>query len=138
MKVGDLKKMLEHIDDDLEVVIPVHRGTPSVGPHPTVDVQSVGSGFDWDAGRLFVSSKEKLSVEDDFTKWARQFLNWCIDTYYGCLMEGDKKRLSRNLRYYFERIMEESGYGATFEKQLEKTEKLRQEAKEARKRARGK
>lgn len=138
MKVRELKNLLDLYDDDLEVVIPVHKGTPSVGATPTIPVQCVGSGIDWDNGKLFFRPEDKLSVEDDFTKWAREYLNHSIDTYYGSLMTGDKKQLSRNLRYYFEQIMEKSGYGKTFEKQLEKTETIRQEAIAARKKAQGK
>lgn len=49
--------------DELNVVIRVER-VGTVGAVPTVDVNGVFVGFDWDAGKLFLTTKEFLRETD--------------------------------------------------------------------------
>jgi hypothetical protein len=49
--------------DDLQVVIPVYR-VGSVGGTSYVNVKSVTTGFDWDAGRIFLNTEERLREID--------------------------------------------------------------------------
>lgn len=47
--------------DDWKVVIPVRR-IGSIGGTPCVNIESVSTGFDWDAGKIFLNTKEELRV----------------------------------------------------------------------------
>lgn len=49
--------------DDLNVVIQVERAG-TVGSTPTVDVERVWTGIDWDSGKIFLSTKELLREID--------------------------------------------------------------------------
>jgi len=49
--------------DDWKVVIPVRR-IGSIGGTPCVDIELVSAGFDWDAGKIFLNTKEELRVID--------------------------------------------------------------------------
>lgn len=47
-----------------KVVIPIKR-VGTVGGSPSVEVESVGLGFDWDKGKLFITTKENLRIVDE-------------------------------------------------------------------------
>jgi hypothetical protein len=49
--------------DDWKVVIPVRR-IGSIGGTPCVNIESVSAGFDWDSGKVFLSTKESLREID--------------------------------------------------------------------------
>ena len=49
--------------DDWRVVIPVYR-VGAVGGTPCVNIELVSAGFDWDAGKIFLNTKEELRVID--------------------------------------------------------------------------
>ena len=67
MKVSDLKKALERMRDDGDVVIPVTLAHSSMGGKPSVDVTQVHAGFDWDHGKVFIYPDAKLyPVGDEF------------------------------------------------------------------------
>lgn len=67
MTVAELRRTLERMRDDDVVVIPVTLPHSTMGGRPTVAVVSVGQGFDWDRGKLFLSPAAKLHpVGDDF------------------------------------------------------------------------
>ncbi|QYC52434.1 hypothetical protein [Salmonella phage SSBI34] len=59
MKVNDLIELLWTCDPDADVVIPVEVGHITIGALPTVGVEGVSNGFDWDSGKVF------LKVSDD-------------------------------------------------------------------------
>lgn len=56
MKVKELKELLSKMDENHEVVIPVESGTVTIGQHPSVTVEYVRQGFDWDTGKVFLSN----------------------------------------------------------------------------------
>lgn len=67
MKVADLKKALERMRDDDEVVIPVTLAHSSMGGKPSVAVTQVHAGFDFDRGKVFIYPDAKLyPVGDEF------------------------------------------------------------------------
>jgi hypothetical protein len=62
MKLSELISLLERhykLSGDQEVVIPVHI-TGSIGTRPSVPVNNINVGFDWDKGYLFLEPSEKL------------------------------------------------------------------------------
>ena len=67
MKVSELKKALERMNDDAEFVIPVMLPNATMGGTPTVSVTQVFGGFDWDKGKVFASPSARLyPVGDEF------------------------------------------------------------------------
>jgi hypothetical protein len=62
MNTNELILKLQYADD-LQVVIPVYR-VGSVGGTSYVNVKSVTTGFDWDAGRIFLNTEERLREID--------------------------------------------------------------------------
>lgn len=60
MKVSDLKKALERLRDDDDVVIPVTLAHGTIGASPSVPVTQVQDGFDWDRGKVFICPDAKL------------------------------------------------------------------------------
>lgn len=68
MKRKELQDMLSHyvnprsLDD--EVVIKVTLPYTTVGGTPYVKVTGVNSGFDWDAGKLFLLPESPLTLSD--------------------------------------------------------------------------
>jgi hypothetical protein len=59
MNVGELKKQLENIKDDNDVVVVVKDGS-IVGGTPCVGVRSVSIGIDWDNGKLMLYTDKPL------------------------------------------------------------------------------
>jgi hypothetical protein len=61
MKVGELKRLLELMEtpDDLEVVVAI-SSPGTIGATPSVCVDKVAKGFDWNTGRLFLYPAESL------------------------------------------------------------------------------
>jgi hypothetical protein len=62
MNTNELILKLQYADD-LQVVIPVYR-VGAVGGTSYVNVKSVTTGFDWDAGRIFLNTEERLREID--------------------------------------------------------------------------
>ena len=64
MKVGELKKRLEHVNDEEEVRIEIKMPFTTVGGIPTVGVKFAHSGFDWDNGKFMLTPEENLTPAD--------------------------------------------------------------------------
>lgn len=65
MRVSELKRILERMRDDDEVVIPIATMAGSVGPKPTVSVTSALQGNDWDRGKLMICTEAPLHIAGD-------------------------------------------------------------------------
>lgn len=75
MKVKDLKAWLENTHDEYEVVIPVVR-LDTIGPMPSVKLESASNGFDWDHGKFILHAESKLrEITADEVKALRKRLN---------------------------------------------------------------
>lgn len=66
MRVSEFRAALERRtpSDDL-VVIPVETMAVSVGPTPTVSIQGIAGGFDWNQGKLLLIPEGKLHRCDE-------------------------------------------------------------------------
>jgi hypothetical protein len=68
MNVGELKCLLEHVNDTKEVTIIVSK-PGSIGATPHVKIRDAGIGIDWD-GHMFMLYPEKpLIVKREEEKW---------------------------------------------------------------------
>lgn len=65
MLVSELKRALEHLKDNDEVVVPVKTMSGSVGGHPFVHVKSVHAGHAWDAGKVFIYPEQDVHIVGD-------------------------------------------------------------------------
>jgi hypothetical protein len=77
MKVKDLKRRLEYLSDEDELVIPLAK--PGIGSRPSVSVKSVSGGIAWDSGKVFLSSESPLVIKTESENafdLSREFLMW--------------------------------------------------------------
>ena len=80
MKVSELKRILEHVRDENEVMIAIKLPYSTVGAIPMVAVKSAQNGFDWENGKFILRAEEELSPADrDFAQQMRDMqekLGW--------------------------------------------------------------
>lgn len=66
--VQDLKQVIDHLVEgglgDQPVGIVVHEEGVVLGPTPTVPIQWVSAGFDWDAGQILIQPQTRLKKDD--------------------------------------------------------------------------
>jgi hypothetical protein len=111
VKVKELIDQLQRMrDQEAEVVIHVDPGYGSVGPSPNIEVISASGGFDWDAGKVFIDTKEKLYTNiDEVRKEAgklQKILGWYVSSKTGsCGM--DSKGFNRIVKQMMEDIVKE-------------------------------
>jgi len=69
MKVSELKRILEHVRDENEVMIAIKLPYSTVGAIPMVAVKTAQNGFDWENGKFILRAEEELSPADrDFAQ----------------------------------------------------------------------
>lgn len=61
MKASELKRILERIKDDHEVMIAITLPYTTVGARPMVAVKHAYLGFDWEAGKFILAPDEELT-----------------------------------------------------------------------------
>jgi len=100
MKVSDLKRILEHIKDDDEVMIAVKLPYATVGAIPMVTVKSATSGFDWESGKFILRPEEELTPADrDFAKQMKEMQDkWGWAEYENRGLQAEIKRLRKQLK----------------------------------------
>jgi len=80
MKVSELKRILEHVRDENEVMIAIKLPYSTVGAIPMVAVKTAQNGFDWENGKFILRAEEELSPADrDFAQQMRDMqeqLGW--------------------------------------------------------------
>jgi len=64
MKVVDLKRVLEHTNDDSDVMIAIKLPYTTVGAIPMVGVKYAVNGFDWESGKFIITPVENLTPAD--------------------------------------------------------------------------
>jgi hypothetical protein len=66
MKTLDLKKILNRVDEDMDIHIAARGPNTAVGPTPTVKLKSASCGIDWDRSRFMLWAEKPLfhSAED--------------------------------------------------------------------------
>lgn len=64
---GELQSQLEDIDDDKEVKVIVREH--GVGPTPSVGIDSINVGFDWDHDIILMKPEEGLRVAENLTDY---------------------------------------------------------------------
>lgn len=62
MKVSELIEVLQQVDGNLDVAIPVELGHVTMGGQPYRTILRVDQGFDWDSGKVFLKPEDKLTV----------------------------------------------------------------------------
>jgi hypothetical protein len=73
MKVHELKRILERIDDYEQVMVLIKLPYSTVGSRPMVPVKFANSGFDFEAGKFIIIPDEDLTPSDrDFAKQMRE------------------------------------------------------------------
>jgi hypothetical protein len=99
MKVSELKVILEHEDDNLDVMILINLPYTTVGSRPMVGIESIHGGFDWEAGRLMIKPTEGLTPTDrDFAKQMKDMqdkLGW--SDYENRNLKAEIKKLRAKL-----------------------------------------
>jgi hypothetical protein len=99
MKVSELKAILEHEDDNLDVMILISLPYVTVGSRPMVGIESIHGGFDWEAGRLMIKPTEGLTPTDrDFAKQMKDMqdkLGW--SDYENRNLKAEIKKLRAKL-----------------------------------------
>lgn len=103
MKASDLFKKLSYYNERIlesnEVVIQIKLPFVTVGPQPTVTVEHVSFGFDWDAGKFIIAPIEPLTPSDrDFEKTLKDMQTKCGDlTYENQRLKAEVKRLKKQI-----------------------------------------
>lgn len=99
MKAGELRQRLEHVRDDVEVVIAVKLPYTTVGARPMVPVKQAHNGFDWEAGKFILTPEEKLAPEDrDFAEQMKAMqdrVGWA--EYENRGLKAEIKRLKKQM-----------------------------------------
>lgn len=97
MKVSELKRILEHIKDDNEVMISVKLPYATIGAIPMVAVKSATSGFDWENGKFILRAEEELTPADrDFAKQMKEMQDkWGWAEYENRGLKAEIKRLKK-------------------------------------------
>jgi hypothetical protein len=97
MKASELKQKLEHVKDDVEVVVAIKLPFTTVGPIPTVPVKHAFNGFDWEAGKFIITPEENLTPANrDFESQMKQMqkdLGW--SNYENRNLKAEIKRLRK-------------------------------------------
>jgi hypothetical protein len=112
IKVKDLIDLLQRMrDPEAEVVIHVDPGYGAVGPAPVVKVTGASGGFDWDSGRVFIDTTEKLYTNiDEIRKEAgklQKILGWYVSTKSGGACGMDTKGFNRIVKQMMDDIVKE-------------------------------
>jgi len=80
MKVSELKRILEHVRDENEIMIAIKLPYSTVGAIPMVAVKTAQNGFDWENGKFILRAEEELSPANrDFAQQMRDMqeqLGW--------------------------------------------------------------
>lgn len=99
MKVSELKRILEHANDDNEVMISIELPYTTVGARPMVAVKSVMHGFDWEHGKFIMRPEENLTPADrDFAKQMKDMQDkWGWADYENRNLKAEIKRLKKRL-----------------------------------------
>lgn len=76
MKLSTLKEIIGRVRDnkleELNVVIPIKLPYSTMGRIPTVNVESVQCGIDWESGLFIIKPEESLTPSDrDFAQQMR-------------------------------------------------------------------
>ena len=71
MNVGELKKVLETVDDSDEVCVKVLGLLTANSARP---IQDAVDGFDWDSGKFVLIPKERLELRKALGKVTKSFL----------------------------------------------------------------
>lgn len=99
MKVSELKQRLESANDDDDVCVAIKLPFATVGAIPTVNVELVFSGFDWDRGKFIVTPEENLTPADrdfeDTMKSLQDKVGWLEYEKRG--LKSEIKRLKKQL-----------------------------------------
>lgn len=107
MKVRDVQSLIEGLDADEEINMCIKIGKESsIGATPTIKVEGIYRGFDWDTGKIIIVPKEELCRSlitykqmklkrlmwvSDNLKWVVEFSstnNGIISTNYGYNTKG--------------------------------------------------
>jgi hypothetical protein len=65
MNLSQFREKTEHLPGDLELKVYIKGG---IGGSNDTPVVSCGSGFDWDYGKLFLKTLDKIETEKDLEK----------------------------------------------------------------------
>ncbi len=99
MKVFELKAILEHTNDENEVMIAVKLPYVTVGAIPMVPVKYATNGFDWESGKFIIRPEEELTPADrDFAKQMKEMqdkLGWA--EYENRNLKAEVKKLQAKL-----------------------------------------
>ena len=97
MKVSELKRILEHVRDENEVMIAIKLPYSTVGAIPMVAVKTAQNGFDWENGKFILRAEEELSPADrDFAQQMRDMqkqLGWA--EYEKRNLQAEIKKLNK-------------------------------------------
>ena len=72
MKVRDLKAIIDRFRDDDELVVSVKTLHGTIGPRPSIGVQSINAGFDWERGQVIITPKKIVHVGGEEFEEARK------------------------------------------------------------------
>jgi len=97
MKVSELKRILEHVKDDSDVMVTIKLPYSTVGAQPMVGVGSAMAGFDWESGKFLLRPEEDLTPTDrDFAKQMREMQDkWGWAEYENRGLKAEIKRLQK-------------------------------------------
>lgn len=97
MKAGELKQKLEHVKDDVEIMVAIKLPFTTVGAIPMVPVKYAFNGFDWEAGKFIITPEENLTPADrDFESQMKQMqkdLGWA--SYENRNLKAEIKKLRK-------------------------------------------
>lgn len=77
MKVKDAIQIMSYMDPD--DILVVRNGQGGVGGTKCTKVKSFNQGIDWDSGKIFIETNEKLREETDFDRIAAKLLYRLMD-----------------------------------------------------------
>jgi hypothetical protein len=97
MKVSELKRILEHVKDDSDVMVTIKLPYSTVGAQPMVGVRSAMAGFDWESGKFLLRPEEDLTPTDrDFAQQMREMQDkWGWAEYENRGLKAEIKRLQK-------------------------------------------
>lgn len=104
MKLSELKSLIKHIEstrdnDDLELMIKIFR-VGSLGPTPSVGINSINVGFDWNLGRLIIIPEKQLR-EIDIDECAQirdKYKGLGIERYKLQELEAENKKFRKEIK----------------------------------------
>jgi len=102
-------KSLESVGDDLEddVRVLVKRSSPSIGPRHSVGVKTVSSGFDWENGKLLITTDEPVYAGLGDLKAAAEFARKVREAMYWKANMDDTRQKNANALQSIERALDE-------------------------------